>query len=110
MTLVLMQLKDKLDLSYRKTVKSRIFKVVLSVLKFAVITAVFFLGFYVLGMLHLVSFQPGIPSNFFAVLFTIMFLLSIVVCTFGLMKNLYYTKDNALLLTLPANKVSAFSA
>ena len=110
MTLVLMQLKDKLDLSYRKTVKSRIFKVVLSVLKFAVITAVFFLGFYVLGMLHLVSFQPGIPSNFFAVLFTIMFLLSIVVCTFGLMKNLYYTKDNALLLTLPANRTTIFTS
>ena len=109
-TLVLMQLKDKLDLSYRKDVKSRIFKVVLSILKFAVITAVFFLGFMVLEMLHLVSFQPGIPSSFFTVLFTVMFLLSIVVCTFGLMKNLYYTKDNALLLTLPASRTTVFTS
>ena len=110
MTLVLMQIKDKLDLSYRNSTKTKIFKVVLSILKFAIITAVFFLGFMVLEMLHLVSFQPGIPSNFFTVLFTIMFLLSIVVCTFGLMKNLYYTKDNALLLTLPAKRTTVFTS
>ena len=109
-TLVLMQIRDKLDLSQLNSVKAKIFKIVLSIIKFAVITAVFFLGFYVLEMLHLVSFQPGIPTKFFSVLFTIMFLLSIIVCTFGLMRNLYYTKDNALLLTLPASRTAVFTS
>ena len=105
-----MQIKDKIDLSYLKSKKSTIFKIVLSVIKFAVITAAFWLGFFVLGMLHLVSLQPGIPTNFFSALFTIMFILSIIVCTFGLMKNLYYTKDNPLLLTLPANRTTVFTS
>lgn len=109
-TLVFMQIKDKIDLSYLKSKKSTIFKIVLSVIKFAVITAAFWLGFFVLGMLHLVSLQPGIPTNFFSALFTIMFILSIIVCTFGLMKNLYYTKDNPLLLTLPANRTTVFTS
>ena len=110
MTLVLMQLRDKLDLSQLKTIKAKIFKVVLSILKFAAITAVFFLSFYVLEMLSLVSFLPGIPTEFFSVLFTIMLLMSILFCTFGLMKNLYYTKDNALLLTLPAGRTTVLEA
>jgi len=109
-SLVLMQIKDKLDLSFMKSKKSAIFKIVLSILKFVVITAVFWLGFYVLSSLHLVSLQPGIPTNFFSALFTVMFMLSIIVCTFGLMKNLYYTKDNALLLTLPAKRTTVFTS
>lgn len=109
-TLVLMQLKDKVDLSYLKSIKQTIFKVVLSVLKFLVVTALIYVGFYVLEILRLVALLPGIPQNFFTVLFTIMFLLSIVVCTFGLMKNLYFTKDNSLLLTLPANRTVVFTS
>lgn len=109
-TLVLMQLKDKIDLSYLKSKKQTIFKVVLSVLKFIIVTALIYVGFYVLSFLRLISLLPGIPQNFFTVIFTIMFILSIVVCTFGIMKNLYFTKDNALLLTLPANRTVVFTS
>ena len=45
-TLVMMQLKDKLDMSFAKSVKQTIFRVVFSLLKFAVITAVIYLAFY----------------------------------------------------------------
>lgn len=109
-TLVFMQLKDKIDLSYLKSKKATIFKVVLSILKFGIVTALIWLGFKILGMLKLVSLLPGIPSNFFTALFTIMFALSIIVCTFGLMKNLYYTKDNTLLLTFPVNRTIVFTS
>lgn len=109
-TLVFMQLKDKIDLSYLKSKKATIFKIVLSILKFGIVTALIWLGFKILSMLKLVSLLPGIPTNFFTALFTIMFMLSIIVCTFGLMKNLYYTKDNALLLTFPVNRTVVFTS
>lgn len=109
-TLVLMQLKDKIDFSFIKSKKQTIFKVVLSILKFAVITALIYFGFYILSFLKLVSILPGIPQNFFALVFSIMIFLSIIVCTFGLMKNLYFAKDNQLLLTLPTGRTSVFTS
>lgn len=109
-TLTLMQLKDKIDMSYMKKVKSAIYKIVMSVLKFGVITALIYLSFYFLDFLNLVSLLPGIPINLFIVIFTIMMLLSILVCTYGLMKILYFGKDNQLLLTLPVDKKIVFTS
>lgn len=108
--LVLMQLKDKLDLAYLKSKKATIFKVVLTILKFVLITAVIYLGFYLLDYLRIVSPFPGVPSNLLVVLFTIMFLLALVVCTFGLVQNLYFSKENKLLLTFPATKSEIFTS
>lgn len=109
-TLTLMQLKDKLDLSCFASVKKTIFKVVLSILKFAVITAIIYFAFYILNYLRIVSILPGIPQNFFSLIFIIMILLSIFVCTFGLTNNLYFAKDNQFLLTMPANKIKVFTS
>ena len=108
--LVMMQLKDKVDFSFTKSKKATIFKVVLGILKFAIITAVFYFAFFILEYLRLVSLLPGIPQNFFNALFIIMFLLSVIVCTFKLMNNLYFTKDNPLLLTLPTDRTSIFTS
>ena len=108
--LVMMQLKDKIDTSFTKSVKATIFKVVLSLIKFAVITALIYFAFYLLSYLRLVSLLPGIPQNFFNLVFTVMFLLSIIVCTVGLMKNLYLTRDNALLLTFPVKRTAVFTS
>ena len=107
-TLCAMQLKDRIDLSFLKSKKSIIFKVVLSVLKFAIITALIYLGLYLVSYLRLVSLLPGIPENFFAVIFTFIIILSIIVCTFGLVKTLYFSKDNFVLLTMPVKRTQVF--
>lgn len=109
-TLILMQLKDKIDLSFTKSKKSLIFKIVLSVLKFAIITALIFVAFYLLSVLRLVSILPGIPQNFFVAVFAIMFLLSTIFCTFGLMKSLYFAKDNQVLLVMPVSRTTVFTS
>ena len=108
--LLMMQLKDKIDFSCFKSVKAGIFKVVLSIFKFVVITAIIYLAFFFLSYLRLVSLLNGIPQNFFNLVFTIMFILSIIVCSAGLVKNLYFTKDNALLLTFPVQRTSVFTS
>jgi len=108
--LVGMQLKDKIDFSFLKSTKKTIFKVVLSILKFGVITALIYFAFYFLSYLRLVSVLPGIPQNVLGVAFTVMILLSIIVCTFGLMKSLYFGKDNQFLLTMPAKRTTVFTS
>ena len=60
-TLVLLQLKDKLDWSFLKSKKETIFKIVFAVLKFIIITAIIYAAFYLLSYLRLLSLLPGIP-------------------------------------------------
>ncbi len=107
-TLVMMQLNDKIDTSFLAKPKTIIFKVVLSIIKFVIYTGLIYLGFSIVELLKLVAILPGIPQNFFNVIFTVVVLLSTVVCTFGLMKMLYFSKDNQLLLTMPANRTTVF--
>ncbi len=109
-TLVLMQLKDKVDFSYLKSFKKTLFKVVFTILKFAIITGLIYVGFMVLSYFRLVSSFMGIPQDFLTVVFTIMYALSIIACTFGLTKALYEGKDNQLLLTFPANRDMVFTS
>lgn len=107
-TLTMMQLKDKLDLSFAKSTKQIIFKVVFNLIKFVAITAVIYLAFYFLSALRLTSLNKGIPTNFFSIIFSIMIVLSIIVGTYGLSKNLYSSKDNQVLLTLPTSRQALF--
>ena len=48
--LVLMQLKDKLDLGFVKTKKTLIRKIVFTLLKFIIVAAVAFVARYLLGL------------------------------------------------------------
>lgn len=107
-TLVMMQLKDKLDMSFAKSVKQTIFKIVFSLLKFACISAIVYFAFYFLSTLRLTSLNKGIPTNFFSIVFSIMIVLSILVEIFGLNKSLYLAKDNQVLLTMPTSRQTVF--
>lgn len=107
-TLCEMQLKNKLDVAYLKNRKATIFKIVFGLVKFVCITAVIYFGLYILSYLRLVSLLPGIPQNFYVVLISLSLLLSIIVCTFGLVKSLYFAKDNSLLLTMPVKRNQIF--
>ncbi len=109
-TLVAMQLRDKLDLAHWKSAKSIIFKVVLTIIKYALIVGVIYFGFTLLSGLRLLSLLPGIPQSVMNVLFTVMLLLSILVATVAITNNMYFTKDNALLLTLPAGRTTVFTS
>ena len=107
-TLVLMQLKDKLDLSFVRSVRSTIIKTVLAIVKLVVAVAIFYLLFFVCNILSV--FRPAglIPDSVVNILFTIIQLLSIVTCTVGLTKTLYMTEDNKVLLTLPVNSTCVY--
>ncbi|MGN0960796.1 MAG: hypothetical protein ACI4PF_01200, partial [Christensenellales bacterium] len=107
-TLVAMQLKDKLDFSCFKSWKKTLFRTIFAILKFVLITGLIYVAFNLLSMLRLIDLTAGIPDKFLLVVFTLMIILSLLTCTIGLVKSLYYAKDSALLLTMPTNRVNIF--
>ncbi len=109
-TLVMMQLKDKIDFSFLKSKQKTIFKVVFTILKFAIITGLIYLGFSLVSGMRLVSLLPGIPVEVLTIIITLMMGLSILACTFGLMKSLYFSLDNRVLLTLPTSRLTIFAS
>ena len=107
-TLVAMQLADKMDFSFIKKFKTAIFTIILNILKFAVITAAFFLLFMVCSLLGVFGLGTQIPDTVIAVIFTVIQLLSLITCTVGLTNSLYKSQDNRVLLTLPVEHNQVF--
>lgn len=107
-TLVAMQLKDKLDLSFVRSKRSLVLKIALSIVKLVAVTAVFFLLFYLSVMMSVFSFSKYLPDTVVNIVFTLIQLMAIVSCTVGLSNALYLSKDNAVLLTLPATNSQIF--
>lgn len=106
--LVMMQLKDKIDFSFLKSRKKTISKIVFAILGFVAVTAVCYLLFYVSSILNLFSLLPTVPLTVMVVIFTLMFVLSCFTCTIGIMKKLYFSPDNQVLLTFPVKSNMIF--
>ncbi len=107
-TLVAMQLKDKIDLSFLKSVRSAIFKSIFTVLGFLVVTAAFFLAFKLGIMFSVFSFTPYLPDTVLTLLFSIIQIMAIISCTVSLTKALYMASDNKVLFTFPVETNTVF--
>jgi hypothetical protein len=107
-TLVRMQLKEKMDMSYLRSKRAFIFKLAWLFIEFAAITAVVAVILYFVKLLNLFSLVHDVPVSVISIAFAIMLLLSLVTDTVGLMKSLYFSKDNTVLLTFPATPSLVF--
>ena len=107
-TLVKMQLKEKMDLSYMRSKRKLIFKLTWLFIEFAAITAVIAVVFYFVKLINLVSPNHDVPVSVISIVFGVMLLFSLITDTIGLMKSLYFSKDNTVLLTFPATPSLVF--
>ncbi|MDD4815705.1 MAG: hypothetical protein PHQ62_01015 [Clostridia bacterium] len=107
-TLVMMQLKDKIDLSFTRSKKSFWFRIIFMVLGLVTLTALIYLAMYASVFLNIFSLIGVFPISVVVVIFTIMQLLSILSCTNGLTKTLYFSLDNQLILTFPVKSNLVF--
>lgn len=107
-TLTIMQLKEKMDVAYLRSFRQTLFRVIFFVLEFAAITAICFLLFWAAQMLKVFDMSGAIPSNVLVLVFTVMLGLSTVFTTAGLVKSLYLSRDNLVLLTFPATPAIVF--
>lgn len=99
--LVLMQLRDKLDFSFLKSKKKTITKTVFFVLRLLIVAAVSYYIFYYSATLSLFSIGGTVPVGVVSIIYAIIFVLSLLSCTVGLMKTLYFADDNKVLVTMP---------
>lgn len=107
-TLSLMQLKEKMDLSFLGNFKKTLFKTIWTIVEFAVVAVVCYFVFYFAGILGVFSLIGDVPTSVMTIVFTLMMALSLVSTTAGLVKSLYFSKDNSVLLTLPVTPSLVF--
>ena len=100
-TLVMMQLKDKLNFSFRADKKGTLTKLILYFVLFAVVTAIIAVVFYISDLLVVFGSSKAVPIPVFNLFFIVMLLLSIVSCVVKLTDSLYFSKDNLVLLSYP---------
>ena len=100
--LVRMQLKEKLDVSYLRSLRKTIFKTVWFIVEFVGVTALITVAFYFVKLFGLFSLVHDIPVSVISIIFAVMLLLSLITDTVGLTKSLYLSRDNTVLLTFPA--------
>ena len=111
-TLVKMQLKEKLNFKRLEMEGVSAFQILVSVvgaiLKFALITAIFAVILLVINYLGIFAKAQRTPASVMSIAFGVMLIASTFSCTLGLTNSMYYSRDNAILLTLPCRPVQVF--
>ncbi|MDD4154709.1 MAG: hypothetical protein PHT30_04815 [Bacilli bacterium] len=106
-TLVIMQLKDKLDLGFIKDKAQMIRKIIFFILRFLIVAAIAYALFFVSSFLRIFHNSPFIPTSIMTMILTIILVISTFACTTDLIKSLYMAEDNQVLVTYPisANRI-----
>ena len=104
--LTLLQLRDKIDLSWVKSKKDLIRTIVFGVAKFTVVTAIVYAILYLLTLIGIVEkYQATLPL--FTIFLTLVLVMSLGSAIYNLMQSLFFADDNKVLITFPvtANKL-----
>ena len=103
--LVKMQLKEQLNFTRFELKHVNwwhvLVSIVAAVLKFSLVTVLCGAFLVAAKTLNLFSLTRNVPPSVISLVFTVMLAASILSCTIGLTKALYFSRDNAILLTLP---------
>ncbi|NCA95217.1 MAG: hypothetical protein EOM79_03900, partial [Epsilonproteobacteria bacterium] len=106
-TLIMMQLKDKLDLGFIKDKAQLIRKIVFFALRFIIAAGLAFVLFFLSSYLKIFHNSPYIPTSVMTMVLTFILGISTFTCTIELIKSLYMAEDNQMLITYPisANRI-----
>lgn len=100
-TLVVMQLKDKWNISFKADKKGTLFKIVGYVIVFAAITFVVHLLMDFAGSKLSIFMEKRIPVSAMVPLIAIISILEIFAILVEMTRTLFFAKDNAVLITYP---------
>jgi len=107
MTLVKLQLKDKVDSSYFKRT-NLLRTIVFTILKFVIVASVTYFILFLFRFLGIFYYSES--TTIMILVLTISFILSLISCTYELMHSLYLQEDNKVLITLPVNSSIIFTS
>ena len=100
-TLVMMQLKDKLNFSFKADKKGALTKLILFLVMFIVIIVAIVAVFKIAGLLTVFGTNHDVPISVFNLFFISMTILSTISCIAQLTNSLFFSKDNLVLLSYP---------
>ena len=100
-TLVLMQLKDKWNLSLKSNKKAGIFKIITYIVLFAAISAISYFIMFLLVVKLNIFVSPNLPITVMNVVITCLTIFEGLSILIGETNALYFGKDNAVLITYP---------
>lgn len=112
LTLVKMQLKEKLNFKRLEIEGVSVFHIAVSalaqVLKFGIVAAAVAVVLFFINRLGVFSLVNTTPTSVMSILFGILLIVSTLSCTLGLTKAMYFSRDNAILLTLPSTPIQVY--
>ena len=108
-TLIMLQLKDKLNMSFKADKKGALTKLLLRIILFVLITVIIVIVIKLMDRLTVFGMTTrSLPFPIFNLLFTAMILLSTITCIGSLTKSLYFSRDNLTLLSYPVRSNTVF--
>lgn len=108
-TLVMLQLKDKLNMSFKADKKGALTKLLIRIILFVLITVVIVIVISLMDRLVIFGMSvKSLPYPIFNLLFSAMIILSTITCITSLTKSLYFSRDNLTLLSYPVNSNTVF--
>ena len=106
--LTMMQLKEKMNFSFKQNLKKSLFSLSFFIIGFAAITVLCYFLIFFAKKMGIFDLNGAFPTNVLVCVFTIMFGLSVVFTTISLVQSLYFSRDNFVLLTLPTTSSVVF--
>ena len=106
--LVLMQLKAAFSFSFKGNKKNALIKMTFYLAGVAAMTAILYLLDYLLGYLHVFGMSQTIPIPIWNIFFFGFLLFSFFSCLIRVNDALYFSNDNAVLLSLPLSAKEVF--
>lgn len=107
-TLVLMQLKDRLNLSFKADKKAALTKMVLFGVLLIAAVLIIYLIFYVLNLLGIFGQTGYVPVSMFNVIFYLIIILNTLSCIARFTNSLFFSEDNQFLMTYPVKGSTIF--
>lgn len=107
-TLVIMQLKDKWNLSFKHNKRAAIFKLSGLLILFAVLTAIVYVIMYVVGTYLHIFIGYRIPLNAMIPILGILTLFEGVSILIGMTRSFFFSRDNVVLITFPVKSNTLF--
>lgn len=106
--LILMQLKDKMNLSYELSKKTILRKIIPNIFKIVLVTGISYLLCMLCGLFSIFSLNNFVPLEVMGIALLMILLLSTFTCTNSLTHTLYYAEDNKVLITYPVSSSMIF--
>lgn len=108
--LTMMQIKEKMNFSFKQNIKKSLLSLSFFLIGFAAVTAICYVLIYFAKFMKVFDFNGTFPTSVLVFIFSIMFFLSLIFTTISLVKSLYFSRDNFVLLTLPTTSSIVFTS